>query len=214
MPTLPIRVLASTGLGAALVLAAALVSSTARAQVVGGVVADPDATPRSLRCSGEIGVVFGVVPGVAGGFANPGLQLTPGLSLAVGERVRWHATFGYSRLTHISSTSSRGLNGIDLRPLTIGFPLHLDTGSSVGFAIEPLIDLVGMQTYFAPNGAAFIFASGVGVQGVLNFKSAYISIAPLNLQFQYAGATTGGNALSGAGFGLNMPVRFSAGARF
>ncbi len=209
MPRSATRVLVTAAFGATLLFIAA----PARAQVVGGVVRDPDETPRNLRSSGEIGVMFGIVPGVAGDFANPGVQLTPGLSLALGHSVRWHLTFAYSRLA-ISGSSSVAVNGFDLRPATIGFPIHLPVGKSIGFAIEPLVDLIGMQAYFGSGGAAYIFSSGVGVQAVLNFQSVYLSVAPLNLQFQYLATTSGSGSASGGGFGLNMPVRFSTGLRF
>lgn len=208
-----IRFVTSAGIGAAITFAAFLfVPGVARAEG-GGVVLDPENRPR-LKSSGEIGVLFGVVPGVVGGFANPALQITPGLSLAVGSSVRYHLTFAYSRLTDVPGTSHQ-FNGFDVRPLTIGFPVHVMSGDGVGIAIEPLLDLIGMHAYFGKRGAAYLFSSGVGVQGVLNFKRVYVSFAPLNFQFQYAGVgAASGTTLSGGGFGLNMPIRLSAGMRF
>jgi hypothetical protein len=191
------------GLGGAIVLAAVLISNPSRAQ--------DDGYAAKLKSSGEFGAFFGVVPGVAGGFANPAVQITPGLSFAAGNTVRYHLTFAYSRM----SVEGRSANGIDVRPLTLGFPIHIASSASAGFAIEPLLDLIGVQAYFGPGGSVGIFSSGVGVQGVVNFKSAYISLAPLNFQFQYAavGSANSGSA-SGGGFGFNMPIRISGGLRF
>lgn len=103
-------------------------------------------------------------------------------------------------------------NGIDLRPATIGIPFLISSSGGISFAIEPLIDIIGMQGYFGNGGGLFLFSSGVGVQAIMNFERAYVSIAPLNLQFQYLGVTTDGDA--GGGFGLNMPIRLSGGLRF
>lgn len=207
--------LSSAGLGATIVLATVLISSTVRAQVVGGVVVrESESGSQSLKPSGELGLFIGMVPGVAGEFANPSMQVTPGISFAAGGSIRYHLTFAYSHLSRFSGASS-GIDGFDLRPLTLGFPSLIASGEGVGFAIEPLLDLIGMQAYFGHGAAAYFFSSGVGLQGVLNFRTGYISLAPFNLQFQYAGVSTGNSAsVSGTGFGLNMPVRLSAGLRF
>lgn len=211
MTTIPF--IAPATLGAAIALACLFVApGTAHAQV-GGVVIYPQKSPR-YQSSGEIGFFFGAVPGVLGDYANPSLQITPGVSVAAGDTVRYHITVAYSQLSAIRGTY-HAVRGIDLRPLTLGFPVHVATGDGVSFAIEPLLELVGMQAYFGNRGAAYLFSSGVGLQGVFNFKSAYISVAPLNLQLQYAAVGKGqGGSQGGTGFGLNTPLRLSFGVRF
>lgn len=211
MLVIPIRSAAAACRSLPALVAAILLSSTAHAQGNGGVQPE-DEVPYRMRPSGEIGLMFGLVPGAAGELRNPGLQITPGLALAVGGRVRYHLSFAYSHLTGVGP----GVDGIDLRPLTLGFPVPIKSPDpEVGLAIEPLVDLVGMHAYFGNGAAAFLFSSGFGVQAVVSFKSGFLAIAPLNFQFQYAGVATGhGNTLSGGGFGLNMPVRLAGGLRF
>lgn len=195
-------------LGGTAALATLLISTPSRAQEPRG--------DRELRSSGEFGAYFGIVPGVVGNARNPGLEVTPGLSLAVGRTVRYHLTFGYAHMfLNVGNGVTAGINGIDLRPATLGIPIHIQSWEDVGLAIEPLIDVFGMQGYFGGGAALFLFSSGFGAQAVVNFRQAYISFAPINLQFQYllVGSAPGGS-LAGTGFGLNMPVRLSGGLRF
>lgn len=167
--------------------------------------------PDELRSRGEFGGYFTISPGLAGRARNPAVQISPGLSFAVGRTVRYHLSVGYSHM----SFQGGSLNGLDVRPAGIGIPIHLMSTPDFAFAIEPLIDIIGVQGYFGGGAAAFMFSSGVGVQAIMNFKHAYVSIAPLNLQFQYLGVAGGGGmTLSGADFGLNMPIRLSGGLRF
>lgn len=202
-------------LGGAIVLASALISTPSRAQVQGGVVVGPSEGKNSFKSSGELGAFLGFVPGVAGNAKNAGFQITPGLAFAIGRTVRYHLTFAYSHMIVSVNGQSFGINGFDLRPLTLGIPIHVNSWEDVGLDIEPLIDLVGMHAYFGGGAAAYLFSSGLGVQAVVNFKHAFISIAPLNFQFQYAAVGTfGGNSAGGTGFGLNMPVRLGGGLRF
>lgn len=176
-----------------------------------GAYAPPVARPDELRSSGEFGGYFTISPGLAGNARNPAVQISPGLSFAVGRTVRYHLSVGYSHM----GFQGGSLNGLDVRPAGIGIPIHLMSTPDFGFAIEPLIDIIGVQGYFGGGAAAFLFSSGVGVQAIMNFKHAYVSIAPLNLQFQYLGVAGGsGITVSGAGFGLNMPIRLSGGLRF
>jgi hypothetical protein len=164
--------------------------------------AGPDSRPL-----GELGVYGGVTPGVVGDLRNGALQWTVGLHLAAGSAVRYHLDVGYARIDP--------LNGLDLQPLTLGFPIIIGRSRDFAFAIEPLINIVEMEAYFTDAASAFLFESGVGLQAVMNFGAGFLAISPINLQFRYAVVGAGAGAfVAGTGFGMNWPVRASAGVRF
>lgn len=196
MPTKRILSLAS---GSALALAAMSYSRPSQADI------DSQADLEK-KSGGEIGLYLGITPGIALPLQNPSVVISPGLAVTAGHGVRYHLRVGYSYL--------EGRHGIDIQPATIGVPIHVVSTRDIGFAIEPTLSIIGAELYFGGGGVSVLFESGIGVQGVLNFESAYIAVSPLNLQARYLMV---GDVLPGAptfGIGLNLPFRFAGGLRF
>jgi hypothetical protein len=163
-----------------------------------------------LDPAGEIGAYFHVSPGAAGKLKNQPIQLSPGISFAVGRTVRYHLLVGYSYI----DLGVGGVSGFEARPAILGIPLTLTSSESMAFAIEPLIDIIGVEGYFVDGSALFMFESGLGIQAVLNFKHAFVALGP-QFQFRFAGAGgAGANAFGGTGLGFNIPIRLTGGLRF
>lgn len=182
--------LALAALGAALTLAAA---SPARAQ-------DDD----GYRSGGELGGYFLIAPGAAGTLRNTTL-ISPGFMLAAGSRVRYHLRIGFGHMS--------GSSGVSADLVTLGIPIHVYTHESFGIAVEPLINILGVDSYFTPAISVWPH-SGFGVQAVMNFRKAFVALSPLNFQFRFLTVSEATANPVATGFGLNMPIRVSGGMRF
>jgi hypothetical protein len=166
----------------------------------------PSQAEDDFESDDEIGLSFAVTPGLSGALQNPSVLMSPGLAFTLGHTIRYHFNASYSYMSDH--------HGVDIQPITIGIPIHLmTTPDVVGFAIEPVVNIIGVELYFGGDGVSYLFETGVGLQGVLNFESVYFAISPLNLQLRFL---AGGGVLpeGGFGFGLNLPIRVAGGLRF
>jgi len=131
-------------------------------------------------------------------------------------QLRYRATFGYAMMPNaqISSGQPAAVHGMRADMLSLGYTFTAAHSSSVRFGIEPVLNLINLETYFPDRGSFFVFSSGWSIAAILGFGDGhgYLSIEPIGMDFRWLIAGSG--IPTTADVGVQWRGRVSVGVAF
>jgi hypothetical protein len=160
----------------------------------------------------RLGIYYMITPPLAGNLRSMEAGHSVGIessSRLFGE-LRYRATFGYAAAPGLGTV----IHGMRADLLTLGYTFTAAHSSAVRFGIEPLLNLINMETYFPNAGSFFIFSSGWSIAAILGFGDGhgYLSIEPIGMDFRWLAAGSG--LKTTADVGVQWRGRVSVGVAF
>lgn len=162
----------------------------------------------------RLGIYYMITPGVGGraGLVNndPGHSVGLENTSRLFAELRYRATFGYAALPGGGTT----IHGFRADMLSLAYVFTAAKSSAVRFGIEPILNLINLETYFPNSGSMFLFSSGWSVAAILGFGSGhgYINIEPIGMDIRWLVA--GAGITTTADVGVQWRGRVSVGIAF
>jgi len=160
----------------------------------------------------RIGIYYMITPPVAGNLKNIEAGHSVGLenTSRLFAELRYRATFGYTAYVGGGST----VHGFRADMLSLSYTFTVAKGDAIRFGIEPVLNLINLETYFPNSGSVFLFSSGFSVGAIIGFADGhgYFSVEPIGMDFRWLQA--GNGIQTTADVGANWRGRVSVGIAF